>query len=339
MLQSNEPKKKNLRCPARIRSKSKCSPSVPGLLGILLVACFVASVQAALGDDRVIFSGPQVGEPLPPLKVTLPLVEDAGEPVDAALTDGDHPHRLIVFVHQRTRPSVGFLRVLGEYGSTRKESGLATSVVFLGNDATEVAGAVRRARGALPKNVLIGVSPDGLEGPGEYGLNREVTLTILVASEGKVTFNSALIDPSLPLELPKVLVAICETIGGEPPTIESLMGESLMGESQMGGGRAGATLRRTVKTGDKDVPNDLVPGFSKVEPLLRAFIRIDNSDDRVDQLAKQIDEVLQEAPEAKQRLKEIAGRVYEIYGTDHAKVYLQRWAGVGKPAKPEADSP
>ena len=228
-----------------------------------------------------------------------------------------------MFVHQITRPSVAFTRTLGQYAATRQADGLKTSVVFLGGDATELAGTVRRARHALPDKVTIGISTDGLEGPGAYGLNREVTLTVLLASEGKVKFNAALIDPSIPVELPKALSAICDAVGGQPPSVESLMGRTETSRS----------------TGDAAmVPNDQVPGFSKIEPLVRMLIRKETSDQRVDELAKQIDQHLKDAPEAKQRLKEIAGRVYNIYGTDHAKKHLRRWAGVDE-KKDEVDQP
>jgi len=42
-----------------------------------------------------------------------------------------------------------------------------------------------------------GISPDGEEGPGSYGLNRKMTLTILVANKGKVTANFALVQRTL----------------------------------------------------------------------------------------------------------------------------------------------
>lgn len=297
-----------------------------------LLAWLIISQFSVVADESTVFSGPQVGEPLPAMMVTRPLIDDATEPMEITASDADHPHRLVVFVHQLTRPSVAFTRVLGEYAATRSDDGLMTAVVFLGSDVTELSAAVRRARGALPKNVLIGISPDGLEGPGAYGLNREVTLSVLVASEGKVTFNAALIDPSLPVELPKVLDAICAVAGGEPPKLDSLLG-----------GQTRATMQRGGNGGGEQVPNDQVPGFGKVEPLLRAFIRKSNSDERVDELAKQIEEILKDAPEAKQRVKEIAGRVYKIYGTDHAKEYLRRWADVDgsgddKDAGSESDS-
>lgn len=298
-------------------------------LGILAAVATLFIMQNSLlkvsAQDDPVFSGPQIGEPLPTLEVSQPLQDEAGESVDAAAIDDEHPHRLVVFVHQITRPSIAFTRVLGQYAATRKDEGLLTSVVFLGSDATELAASVRRARGALPQNVTIGISKDGLEGPGAYGLNREVTLTVLLASEGKVTFNAALVDPSIPVELPTVLTAICELAGGQPPEVETLM--QRQGTGPMMRGQAAGRRGEPATRGDQ-IPNDQIPGFSKIEPLLRMLIRKETSDDRVDELAKEIDANLKDRPEAKQRLKEIAGRVYKIYGTDQAKIHLRRWAGV-----------
>jgi hypothetical protein len=177
--------------------------------------------QASAEPD--IFSGPQVDESLPPLPLQLILSDDPAQIVDAVKPDDKRPHTLIVFVHQITRPSVAFTRILGNYAATRADSGLSTSVVFLGQDATAVADAVRRAIHALPDKVQVGVSPDGLEGPGAYGLNRNLTLTILIASEGKVRANHALVDPSLPVDLPKVLRSLVDVVGGpEPNTVKSI---------------------------------------------------------------------------------------------------------------------
>lgn len=193
-------------------------------VGLLLASGVMpAPLHAA---DEPLFSGPQVGEPLPSLPVQLVLEEDPTQKLDVARGESAAPARLVVFVHTLTRPSVAFTRMLGEYAASRKQDGIETAVVFLGDDPTALAASLRRARHALPKKVTIGISPDGAEGPGAFGLNRNVTLTVLVANEGRVTANYALVDPSIPVDLPKVLQAICDVIGGEPPAVESLQSAS-----------------------------------------------------------------------------------------------------------------
>ena len=199
---------------------------MPRVFALFLIAAAVAQHgvvgKTARAADDDVFSGPQVGEPLPPLPVEVMFAGDAAKPVDLAAADADSPHRLIVFVHAINRPAVGFIRALMTYAATRADDGLRSGVVFLADDQTALRQQLERARRALPTRVLIGISPDGGEGPGSYGLNRNVTLTILVAESGKVKANFALIDPSLPVELPKVLRAVCDVVGGTPPSVESL---------------------------------------------------------------------------------------------------------------------
>jgi hypothetical protein len=300
------------------------------LVAVVLLAGGGVS-QAAQAPEETVYSGPQVGEPLPPLPIRLVLDDDPSKTIDAAETTMMMPHRVVMVVHQLTRPSVAFVRALGNYAASRRLDGVAVSLVFLGEDATELAASVRRAQRALPQGCQIGLSPDGLEGPGAYGLNRNVTLTLIVASKGTVTYNAALIDPSIPVELPKVLRAICDVAGGEPPELDALLRS--MGAPAMMRQRPADGTR-----GDAPVPNDQIPGFAKVEPLIRRFIRKENSDQEVDRLAVEIENALRDAPEAKQRVKEIAGRVHKIYGTERAQFHLRRWAEIA-PDQPSEDNP
>jgi hypothetical protein len=115
-----------------------------------------------------------------------------------------------------------------QYAGSRRADGLQSALVFLGEDATALEQRVTRARHALPANVPVAISLEGIEGPGAYGLNRNVTLTVLVASEGTVKANFAIIDPNIPVDLPKMLEAVCEVVGGDPPAIERLLRQGNM---------------------------------------------------------------------------------------------------------------
>lgn len=286
---------------------------------ICLGHCLLTTNIAA--QDEPIYSGPQAGEKLPELAITTlgtdaPEKESTNKEIEFKATTADANARLIVFVHQVTRPSVAFVRTLGNYAASRKKDGLETAVVFLTDDSTETFSWMQRASNALPKAVTLGVSPDGLEGPGAFGLNRNVTLTILVAKADEVTFNQTLIDPNLPTELPKTLQAICDLVGGEVPDVKTLQEN----------GMAMQRGRDQAAKPNQDPPAP--PGFERVEPLLRRLIRKETSDEAVDQLATQIDEIAKEKPAVAERLKLIAGRVYKIYGTPKAQTHLRRWAGV-----------
>ena len=54
-----------------------------------------------------------------------------------------------------------------------------------------------RARQSLNFIAPVGISVDGGEGPGAYGLNRNVELTILIANQNQVTANFAIVQPSV----------------------------------------------------------------------------------------------------------------------------------------------
>lgn len=210
---------------------------------VFLGVCLIVSSSPAVSAEDPIFSGPQKGEPLPDLpgKVLFDQNGDDNGLTNLAETDTEHPHRLIVFVHKLTRPSIGLVRPLMKYAATREDDGLLPALVFLGEDATALEQRVTQARHALPQEVPIAISLDGIEGPGAYGLNRNVTLTILIASEGKVHANFAIVDPSIPVDLPKLLKAVCDVVGGDPPPIERLIERA---EMRRGGRNAAANPRR-----------------------------------------------------------------------------------------------
>ena len=64
----------------------------------------------------------------------------------------------------------------------------------------------------IPNGVSLSVSQDGREGPGSYGLNRNVAQTVIIAKDGKVLHNFAFTQPMLHPD-PYVLGAVGEAIG------------------------------------------------------------------------------------------------------------------------------
>jgi hypothetical protein len=155
----------------------------------LTVAC-IGSVRAA---DEPVFSGPQVGEKLPGFKVRGVFDKDAGKELDFVTQAAGKPI-VLIFVHDVNRQSISMTRILSQYTASRAKEGLATGVVWLDDDATAAENTLKRIKHALAQNAPIGISLDGREGPGSLGLNRNVTLTILVGKEGKVTANFALVQ-------------------------------------------------------------------------------------------------------------------------------------------------
>jgi hypothetical protein len=190
-------------------------------LGLALVFLLCGLLSA---DDPV-FSGPQVGEKLPAFAFRGVYGDEAGKPIDVVGKAEGKPV-VLAFVHETTRPALGLVRVVMNYAASRQKDGLHAGVVFLTDDATAtekwmLIPSVRQ--NALPQEIALGLYPEGKEGPGSYGLNRNVSLTVLVAKDNRVTANFALVQPSVQADGPKILKAVVDALGGgEVPTLEEL---------------------------------------------------------------------------------------------------------------------
>lgn len=212
---------------------------------LALLIC-VAVCQAGFGQDQPargdakdkaqkekVFSGPQPGETLVPFKVTGIYEPHSGKELDPVkLADGKPS--LLIFFHKRTRPAFGLMNAVNKYATTRSKDGLGTTVVFLSDDASTSSEWVKRVRKNLPQNVVYTVSKEGAEGPGAYGLNREVALTVLVAKANKVTANFALVQPSIPTDGQKILKALVGVLGGgDVPDIAKFGGRYMATRERM----------------------------------------------------------------------------------------------------------
>lgn len=206
-------------------------------LRLFLVSAFLlASVHAA---DPV-FSGQQAGEKITPFKVVELTGPNAGKERDV-ISDNAGAATALVFVHGIERSMVPLLRVVDEYGAMRKDS-LRTEIVFLSADRLEGEQRVKNAAGSLKPQSRVGLSLDGAEGPGNYGLNKDCMMTIIVAKDNTVTANFALTQPGI-ADAPKVLEALAKVSGdANPPTLEQLNERSMArngGPPREGGMRRG----------------------------------------------------------------------------------------------------
>jgi hypothetical protein len=270
-------------------------------LGLLLLVPLLGHSQ------EKVFSGPQVGEKLPPFKVRGVFDADAGKDLDFVKQAAGGPV-LLVFVHEANRPSIGLTRTLTGYTAGRAKDGLVTGVVWLADDATEAEQALKRMRHGLAQGVPVGIAPEGKEGPGSYGLNRNVTLTVLVGKGGKVTANFALVQPSIQADLPKVLEAVAAAAGGPVPRIEDLPGVKEMMA--------------------KPRPTEADP---KLPGLLRAVIRKNASKEDVEKAAAAVEDYVKRNEAARKEVGRIARTVAEggklaDYGTPPAQEQLRKWA-------------
>jgi hypothetical protein len=295
------------------------NPSV--LSAIALSLALVGSLYA----DEKVFSGPQVGEKLPSFKIRGAFDDDAGKDLDFVAKANGKPI-VLIFVHDVNRQSIGMVRILSQYTVSRAKEGLNTGIVWLDDDATEAESTLKRIRHALAPGAPTGISVDGREGPGSYGLNRNVMLTILVGKEGKVTANFALVQPSLQVDLPKILQSVVAVAGGKAPKLEELEGMRAMMRNQPG----------RVEPAEGQVAN--------LRPLLAPVIRRDASDEQVDAAAKKVEERIEKDEAVRKEVGRIATTIVDSgklanYGTSRAQEHLKKWAKEygSKPAPKQAD--
>ncbi len=171
-------------------------------------------------EGTAIFSGPQPGEKLPPLKAKGINGETKDKTYDViAKADGQ---LLVLFLQDESglglRGLVGISRLLVQIAEKSKQK-MHIDVVFLGDTPDTLAKQASKIVPHVPSNVLLGISPDGREGPGSYGLNRSVAQTVIIAKDGKVLHNFAFTQPMLHPD-PYVLGAVADAIGVKPPTLE-----------------------------------------------------------------------------------------------------------------------
>lgn len=276
---------------------------------LLVLAVVSCCLQNGRADDPV-FSGPQIGEKLSPFEAKGVFGELDGKKFDLINRAGKKSVALI-FVHARTRPAFGLTNLVMKFAATRTKAGLESGVIFLTEDPTATEAWMRQVERHFPKGVAYGLSTDGPEGPGAYGLNRNVTLTVLVGKEGKATANFALVQPSIQADGPKILKAIVDvTGGGEVPSIDEL---------------AGPRYRGQVKQADPPRKTD-----SKLTGLLRSVINKQASEDDVSKAATEIEKYVEKNEAARKELGRIASTVVnsgklDNYGTEAAQKKLKEW--------------
>ncbi len=287
-------------------------------------ALFISLVcSTGLLAQEPVFSGPQIKEPLVPFQVRSLAEPDVGKQVDY-VTNAKGKPLLLVFVHDVNRQSISMVRILTAYSAKRLGDGLQTGVVMLHEDANEAEKNFQRMKHALNAETPTGVSLEGREGPGSYGLNRLVTLTILIGKDDKVTANYALVQPSLQVDLPKIVKSITEVIGGTAPTMEELIGKESMRAMQVD------------KKGAAAVPD--------VSGLVRPLIQKKATDDEVTQIAEKIEQAMKADEAVRREIYRIAttisgsGKLTD-YGTAKAQEYLTKWAKENKASSDSTTSP
>lgn len=155
-------------------------------------------------EENGIVSGPQPGQKLPPLKVTGIRGDIDGKTFDITAKADGKP--IILFLQDTDEAGIKGLVQVSEWlkriGDFRKKQNNASDlefqigVVLLTDDADALPESARDVfEKHLPDEIIVGISPDGREGPNSYRLNRNVAQTVLIAKDGKVLHNFAFTEP------------------------------------------------------------------------------------------------------------------------------------------------
>ena len=163
-----------------------------------------ADGKPIVSEENGIVSGPQPGEKLPPFKVTGVRGDLDGKTFDITAKADGKP--IILFLQDTDEAGIkGLVQVfewvkkVGDFEKKQNDaSGLEfqIGVVFLTDDADALPESARDVfEKHLPDEIIVGISPDGREGPSSYRLNRSVAQTVLIAKDGKVLHNFAFTEP------------------------------------------------------------------------------------------------------------------------------------------------
>jgi hypothetical protein len=202
--------------------------SLGSCVAVVALAVVALASGRVLAEDRV-FSGPQVGEKVTPFKVLDVRGPAAGTEHEIQGADAGTGPAVLVFVHGIERSIVPLITVLDEYGHQKRDV-LKTTFIFLSGDRVAMEKRLPLVGQSLRMQCPMALSLDGAEGPGNYGLNKDCLVTIVVAKEKKVTANFALVQPGI-ADAPAVLKAMADACSDrKPPTAEALREKRTGGE-------------------------------------------------------------------------------------------------------------
>lgn len=277
------------------------------------------AVTHTLAAADPVFSGPQPGEKITPFQVLSLRNPASGEPRNPVPTQPTHPVAL-VFVHQIERSLVPLLRTLDSYGASRSNH-LRTEIVFLHPDKIAGAERVKAASTSLQLLSPVGLSPDGAEGPGNYGLNRDCLMTVVAARSNVVVTNFALVQPGI-ADAPRIVAALASLSGDtNPPTAQALLAAANAGRGNRRDMAAGNRPNNPASPGKDPFPG-AVPTDEKLQSLLRQFIRPTNDNATVDRLLAEVKAHIKDNPDLHQQAIDGWTRVLHFgdrYGNEYSR--------------------
>jgi hypothetical protein len=244
----------------------------------------VLFLAAAVAQDKP-FSGPQPGEKLEGFRVLAVNGADAGSEVDYIGRWSGDP-MMLIFIHQLDRNVAALIQPCEQFAQEQAAAGLRTLFVYLAPEKIEGERRMQTVVKSLRLASPVGVSLDGVEGPGAYGLNKQVAVTVLIARNRTVTDNFAIVQPGT-VDAPRVMAAAARHVGGRVRTAEEIQAERMRVSNPQGAARPGEMqppdppelanlLRRLIQLGNSETQVDAaiveLRGWTGSDPARRALL-------------------------------------------------------------------
>lgn len=334
---------------------------------VVLVLALAALLPAQEPEDTAtekpaIQSGPPAGTELTRVSVYAPTGPHQGQTFDVAKKIGAAPGCLM-FVHTVNREVAPVIRALDnmelEYGIL----GFKSFTIRLGADRTELETATQRHSTAMGMRNPMVVSTDGIEGPGNYALNRKAYLTVVLTKNGKVHRSIAITDTGqkdvarlrkwieeVAGTLPKNRAELMQRLPDDPDVLKQLVAslydqvkrQAEQLQRRPGQRRRGMDRRRRGGEGRREqAPTSRpqlagkIPDDAELQSLMRGLIQKTNTKEDVDDLFAQVDKrVGQDKDLQSQAVEGFKRLLSTTYGTDYARQRLQKYVQSYGP-KPE----
>lgn len=177
-----------------------------------------AGETAVAAQPELLYSGPQVGEVIPPLSI-IDVNGGRKDRVFDPRIEAGGGLTLYVFFRGPARPvsrSIGQIDAMAREieETTKKMNQGGMRVVFIGLMPDRLEGD-RRLRDVwmmLDPKAPANISNDGVEGPGAWGLNSKCQITAVLAKNRKVIFNHATTSPG-DADDDRIRRAVSEAVG------------------------------------------------------------------------------------------------------------------------------
>lgn len=145
---------------------------------------------------EVLYSGPQKGEKVRPFSIVNVTTPKPGMEFDPVAAAGDAPSLYFFFPSDVSRIVSRAISNIGALAGEAAEAGLKSYFIGLCPDPLAAEQRLRDVWSSRPLRVVASLSKDGVEGPGNWGLNKKCDVTVILVKNGTVVFNYAALAPA-----------------------------------------------------------------------------------------------------------------------------------------------